>query len=415
MNLLASVHVALTALRINALRTSLAMLGVIIGVASVIVLVSISEGTKQAVEAQIASFGANLLIVRPGSSMFGGRRGAAGTATPVTDADVIAIRDQVAGIGGITGEVSTMQSIVFGGTNWSTQVSGVNPAYFEVRDWTIEEGRAFSPEEEQSTRRLAIVGQTIIAELFDGASPVGQTLRIGGQAFEIIGTVAEKGDTSYGRDQDDIIFAPLSTVRQRFGASELPTVRDPVETIYLDVGAGESTARVIADIQDLMRVRRGIQPGADDDFNVSSLAEFIRARNETESQLGLLLAVGAAIVLLVGGIGIMNIMLVSVTERTREIGLRLAVGARAADIRNQFLIESIVLCVTGGLIGLVVGVGGTIAYANVGELAIAVNPGIVAIAMCFSGSTRRTARRGSTRSRRSGSNRTQARWFAPVS
>mgnify|MGYP003639634903 FL=1 len=381
MNLLASVHVALTALRINALRTSLAMLGVIIGVASVIVLVSISEGTKQAVEAQIASFGANLLIVRPGSSMFGGRRGAAGTATPVTDADVIAIRDQVAGIGGITGEVSTMQSIVFGGTNWSTQVSGVNPAYFEVRDWTIEEGRAFSPEEEQSTRRLAIVGQTIIAELFDGASPVGQTLRIGGQAFEIIGTVAEKGDTSYGRDQDDIIFAPLSTVRQRFGASELPTVRDPVETIYLDVGAGESTARVIADIQDLMRVRRGIQPGADDDFNVSSLAEFIRARNETESQLGLLLAVGAAIVLLVGGIGIMNIMLVSVTERTREIGLRLAVGARAADIRNQFLIESIVLCVTGGLIGLVVGVGGTIAYANVGELEIAVNPGIVAIAI----------------------------------
>jgi putative ABC transport system permease protein len=381
MNLLASVRVALTALRINALRTSLAMLGVIIGVASVIVLVSISEGTKQAVEAQIASFGANLLIVRPGSSMFGGRRGAAGTATPVTDADVIAIRDQVAGIGGVTGEVSTMQSIVFGGTNWSTQISGVNPAYFEVRDWTIEEGRAFSPEEEQSTRRLAIVGQTIIAELFDGASPVGQTLRIGGQAFEIIGTVAEKGDTSYGRDQDDIIFAPLSTVRQRFGASELPTVRDPVETIYLDVGAGESTARVIADIQDLMRVRRGIQPGADDDFNVSSLAEFIRARNETESQLGLLLAVGAAIVLLVGGIGIMNIMLVSVTERTREIGLRLAVGARAADIRNQFLIESIVLCVTGGLIGLVVGVGGTIAYANVGELEIAVNPGIVAIAI----------------------------------
>ncbi|WP_417489779.1 ABC transporter permease [Maricaulis sp.] len=382
MNLLASIRVALTALRINALRSSLAMLGVIIGVASVIVLVSISEGTKQAVEAQIASFGANLLIVRPGSSMFGGRRGAEGSGTPVTDSDAEAIRDQIAGIGGVSGEVGASGlSAVFGGVNWSTRISGVNPAYFEVREWVIDEGRAFSVEEEQSARRLAVVGQTIINELFDGASPVGQSVRIGGQQFSIIGTVAAKGQTSYGSDQDDIIFLPLSTVRQRFGAGTSPTVRDPVQTIYVEVGAGEDTGRVIADIQDLMRVRRDIQPGADDDFNVSSLAEFIRARNETESQLGLLLAVGAAIVLLVGGIGIMNIMLVSVTERTREIGLRLAVGARASDIRNQFLIESIVLCVTGGVVGLFVGIGGTIAYANVGELEISVNPGIVAVAI----------------------------------
>ncbi|WP_417481861.1 ABC transporter permease [Maricaulis sp.] len=382
MNLLASIRVALTALRINALRSSLAMLGVIIGVASVIVLVSISEGTKQAVEAQIASFGANLLIVRPGASMFGGRRGAEGTGTPVTDADAEAIRDQISGIGGVSGEVNAFGlSVVFGGVNWSTRITGVNPAFFDVRDWVIEEGRAFSVEEEQSARRLAVIGQTIVDEVFDGASPVGQSLRIGGQQFSVIGTVAAKGQTSYGSDQDDIVFLPLSTVRQRFGAGEVPTVRDPVQTIYVAVGAGEDTGRVIADIQDLLRVRRGIAPGADDDFNVSSLAEFIRARNETESQLGLLLAVGAGIVLLVGGIGIMNIMLVSVTERTREIGLRLAVGARASDIRNQFLIESIVLCVTGGLVGLVVGVGGTIAYANVGELEIAVNPAIVAIAI----------------------------------
>ncbi|WP_339748044.1 ABC transporter permease [uncultured Maricaulis sp.] len=382
MNWLASIRVALTALRINALRSSLAMLGVIIGVASVIVLVSISEGTKQAVEAQIASFGANLLIVRPGASMFGGRRGAEGSGTPMTDADAVAISDQVAGIGGVSGEVSAFGlSVVFGGVNWSTRISGVNPAYFSVREWVIEEGRAFSAEEEQAARRLAVVGQTIVDEVFDGASPVGQSLRIAGQQFTVIGTVAAKGQTSYGSDQDDIVFLPLSTVRQRFGAGVSPTVRDPVQTIYVEVGAGESTGRVIADIQDLLRVRRNIAPGADDDFNVSSLAEFIRARNETESQLGLLLAVGAAIVLLVGGIGIMNIMLVSVTERTREIGLRLAVGARGSDIRNQFLIESIVLCVTGGLVGLVVGVGGTIAYANVGDLEIAVNPGIVAIAI----------------------------------
>lgn len=381
MNILASIGVAITALRINALRSTLAMLGVIIGVASVIVLVSISEGTKRAVEAQIDSFGANLLIMRPGSRIFGGRRGGAGTATPLTDGDVLAVRNEIAGVSGVSGEVNSSSSVVFGGVNWSTRIGGVNSDYFDARGWVIDEGRSFSPSEEDSGRRYAVVGQTIIRELFDGASPIGQSIRIAGQPFEIIGTVAAKGETSWGQDQDDIIFAPLSTVRQRLGTTLQQTVRDPVQTIYIDVAAGESVARVIADTQDLMRIRRDILPGADDDFVVSSLAEFIRARNETESQLGLLLAVGAGIVLLVGGIGIMNIMLVSVTERTREIGLRLAIGARRRDIRNQFLIESIVLCMIGGLAGLATGVAGTTIYAQVGQLDIAVSPLIVALAI----------------------------------
>jgi putative ABC transport system permease protein len=381
MNLLSSLRVAFIALRVNALRSGLAMLGVIIGVASVIVLVSISEGTKQAVEAQIASFGANLLIVRPGSRMFGGRRGGAGTATPMTDADVDALRDEIAGVSGVSGEVSTSAPAVFGGVNWPTRIAGVNPDYFDARGWVIDEGRSFSGAEEQSGRRYVVVGQTLIRELFDGANPIGQTVRLGGHPFEIIGTVEGKGENSWGRDEDDIVFAPLATVRQRFGAGAHATVRDAVSTVYVDVSSGESTDRVIEDIQDLMRIRRDIQPGADDDFAVGSLAEFIRARNETESQLGLLLAVGAAIVLLVGGIGIMNIMLVSVTERTREIGLRLAVGARRRDIRNQFLIESIVLCLIGGLVGLAVGVSGTMIYAEVGELEIAINPAIVGVAI----------------------------------
>ncbi|MFY0636402.1 ABC transporter permease [Maricaulis maris] len=381
MNALASLRVALTALRINALRSALAMLGVIIGVASVIVLVSISEGTKQAVEAQIASFGANLLIIRPGSSMFGGRRGGAGSADPMTDGDVEAIRTEIAGLAGVSGEVSAGTTLVFGGINWTSRIQGVNPDYFSARGWVIGEGRAFSGAEDVSGRRFVVVGQTIVQELFDGASPLGQSIRIGGQPFEVIGTLERKGETSWGQDQDDVVFAPLSTVRQRFGAGMSATVRDAVSTIYADIAPGESTSRVIEDIQDLLRIRREIQPGAEDDFAVGSLAEFIRARNETESQLGLLLAVGAGIVLLVGGIGIMNIMLVSVTERTREIGLRLAVGARRADVRNQFLIESIVLCVIGGLAGLVVGVGGTLIYAEVGQLDIVIDPVIVAIAI----------------------------------
>ena len=381
MNLLASFRVALIALRVNALRSALAMLGVIIGVASVIVLVSISEGTKRAVEEQIASFGANLLIIRPGSSMFGGRRGGAGTADPLTDGDVEALRNEIAGLAGVSGEVSTASTVVFGGVNWSTRIQGVNPDYFSARGWTIEQGRAFSGAEEQSGRRYAVIGQTIINELFDGADPLGQAIRIGGQPFEIIGTVEAKGENSWGMDQDDVIFAPLNTIRQRFGAGISVTQRDAVQTVYADIAPGESTSRIIADIEDLLRIRRGIAPGAEDDFAVGSLAEFIRARTETESQLGLLLAVGAGIVLLVGGIGIMNIMLVSVTERTREIGLRLAVGAKRRDVRNQFLIESVVLCLIGGLAGLVAGVSGTLIYAEVGQLEIAIDPVIVAIAI----------------------------------
>lgn len=384
MSLLASIRIALIALRVNALRSALAMLGVIIGVASVIVLVSISEGTKRAVEAQIASFGANLLIIRPGSSIFGGRRGGAGSATPLTDGDVLALANEVPGMAGVSGEVSTSATAVFGGMNWSTRVSGVNADYFDVRAWVIDEGRAFAPAEESSGRRFVVVGQTIVRELFDGADPVGQTLRIQGQPFEIIGTVAAKGESSWGADQDDIIFMPLATARQRLGAGQRPPTRDPVSVIYADVAAGEDVDRVIADIEDILRVRREILPGAEDDFSVGNLAEFIRARNETENQLGLLLAVGAAIVLLVGGIGIMNIMLVSVTERTREIGLRLAVGARQRDIRNQFLIESIVLCLFGGAMGLAAGIGGTLIYAEIGQLEIAVSPLIVGVAISAS-------------------------------
>lgn len=381
MNLWASIRVALIALRVNALRSALAMLGIIIGVASVIILVSISEGTKQAVEAQISSFGADLLIIRPGSSMFGGRRGGAGSATPLTDGDVTAIRDEVGGLSGVSGEVGTSVTLVFGGVNWLSTIDGVNTDYLAIRGWELEEGREFTASEEEAGRRLAIVGRTIVEELFDGASPIGQVVRISGQPFEIIGTLAERGESSWGQDQDDIVILPLNTARRRLGAGLRPPTPDPVNVIFAEVGAGEDASLVIADIQDLLRNRRGIAPGAEDDFNVSSPAEFIRARNETENQLGLLLAVGAGIVLLVGGIGIMNIMLVSVTERTREIGLRLAVGAKKRDIRNQFLIESIVLCMIGGGFGLAAGIAGTAIYSNIGQLDVAVSPLIVGIAV----------------------------------
>jgi putative ABC transport system permease protein len=381
MNIGSAVSVALTALRVNALRSGLAALGVIIGVSAAVVMVSVSQGAAVALEQQISNFGANLLTIRPGSSFFGGRRGGAGSATPLTDADLRAIRDEVAGIAAITGEVRSGATVVAGGTNWATTIYGVNAAYFEARGWEIDLGRSFAPEEVQAGTRLALVGQTIITELFDGADPVGLTFRAGSTTFQVIGTVKAKGETSWGQDQDDVIFAPLNTVRQRLGGGASATVRDPVQVIYADVAAGENVERVASDIQDLLRIRRDVQPGADDDFLVASIAEFIRARNETESQLSLLLAVTSAVILIVGGINIMTVMLVSVTERTREIGLRLALGAKRAEIRNQFLVESCVLCVVGGGVGLALGFLGAMWIESLGQFPITIDPLIPAVAL----------------------------------
>jgi len=381
MNVGSAISVALTALRVNALRSALAALGVIIGVSAAVVMVSVSQGAAFALEQQISNFGANLLTIRPGSSFFGGRRGGAGSATPLTDGDLRAIRDEVAGIAAITGEVRSGTTVVSGGTNWASTIYGVNAAYFEARGWEIDTGRSFAPEEVQAGARIALVGQTIINELFDGADPVGLTFRAGSTTFQVIGTVRAKGETSWGQDQDDVIFAPLNTVRQRLGGGSSATVRDPVQVIYADVAAGENIERVAADIEDLLRIRRDVQPGADDDFLVASIAEFIRARNETESQLGLLLAVTSAVILIVGGINIMTVMLVSVTERTREIGLRLALGAKRAEIRNQFLVESCVLCLVGGGIGLALGFGGAMWIESLGQFPITIDPLIPAVAL----------------------------------
>lgn len=380
MNLFAAIRVALTALRVNALRSALAMLGVVIGVSAVIVMVSVTEGASKAIEEQIASFGANLLIIRPGSSAFGGRRGGAGTATFMNDADVAAIRNEIDGITAVSGEMSGNSTFVAEGVNWSTRIQGVHSEYFETRDWFPSSGRSFYPEEVNSGARVILIGQTLARELYGASDPIGQIVRVGTTPMEIIGVMSAKGQSSWGQDQDDVALAPINTVRDRILGYNLG-VRDPVFTIYAEIDASANVDLVTADIEDLMRVRRNIQPGAEDDFNVRNLGEFIRARNETESQLGVLLAAAAGISLLVGGIGIMNIMLVSTTERTREIGLRLAVGAKRADIRNQFLIESVVLCFTGGVAGLLIGIGGAAYIESLDQFPIEIQPGVALIAI----------------------------------
>lgn len=367
MNFAAALSVALTALRVNALRSFLAILGVIIGVAAVIATVSLAQGAAQAVEDSIASLGANSLNIRAGSNQRGGRRGGAGSATPFSSDDVDALRRDLPVIVAASGTVQGNVRAVADGVNWPTQILGAHPDYVEVRDWTLAEGRLFSAADVQRSSRVAVLGQTVIDELFPSGGWLGASVRLDGQPFEVIGRLGERGQGSFGQDQDDIILAPISTVRDRVVGYSRAGVRDPVQTIWVEVAPGETMDLAIAEIEDYLRIRRGVEPGAEDDFSVRNFAEFIRAFNETENVLGLLLAAAGVITLLVGGIGIMNVMLVSVTERTREIGLRLAIGARRADIRNQFLIESVVLCVLGGAIGLIVGLGAALALERSGS------------------------------------------------
>jgi len=384
MNPLASCKVAIAALTVNALRSFLAMLGVIIGVASVIVMVSVASGASQAVEARIASLGTNLLIISPGSFTSGGRRAGEGTAPPLSEGDLKIIRTRVPGVAAVAGTVQGTAPVIAGASNWTTQVNGVNEEFLEVRDWALAEGRNFTEAELRSGAKVVILGATVARELFGSASPVGEQIRIMNVPFTVIGVLTVKGQSVWGSDQDDTALVPINTARRRlFGAEQ--TIPDNLRQIMAQVASAEEIADAQAEIETILRERRRIRAGAPDDFRVRDMADFIRTRNETQGILSLLLGATAAISLVVGGIGIMNIMLVSVTERTREIGLRMAVGARRRDILSQFLVEAVTLCVVGGLIGLLIGGGAALAMSIWGDWPIALSPNLILIAFLSAG------------------------------
>ena len=380
MRLWKTVNIALVALRLNAMRSFLTMLGIIIGIASVIVMVSVSSGSKAEIERAIDELGSNMLSIRPGASLFG-RRGGAGSANPLTEKHLERLRQQFGFIDAISGRISANVAVVYGNRNWTTSVEGIHPDYIDVRKWTIEEGRNFNERETRVGGKVAIVGQDIIDELFDGASPLGARIRIQNVPFTVIGTLQEKGDSTFGRSYDDVIFVPISTARMRVAGRSSRGVPDQIERIYLTVDPAYDIQLAEEELKDFMRELRKIAPGAQDDFNIANFSEFIRARNETSATLGLLLAATAAIALIVGGIGIMNIMLVSVTERTREIGLRLAVGATRGDILMQFLVEAITLCLIGSLFGVAIGVGSGELITRTMEVPVELNIPIIFIAI----------------------------------
>ena len=381
MNLLDSLAIALRALRTNLLRSFLTTLGILIGIASVIIMVAVGSGARSEIDRQISSLGSNMLVVFPGSGRsFGGRAAGAGTDVPLAERDLAAIREQVPGVVGISGLLSASSAVVRGNSNWMTTVSGIHEDYLSVRDWPVGSGRELAPEEVQRGAKVALIGETVAKQLFPGEDPVGTQIRIGSVPVTIAGVLSRKGLSSFGRDQDDLVLIPMKLARnQVVGASEV--VPDQVGQIYVKLESGSDMSQAEEDIGRVLRERRRIQPGAEDDFNVRNLAEFMTARSAAQQTLSYLLGATSAISLIVGGIGIMNIMLVSVTERTREIGLRLAIGARRRDILTQFLVESVVLCLLGGLIGIGLGIGGSYVIANAAEWPVRIDPQFVALAL----------------------------------
>lgn len=383
MSFAATLATALRALHANMLRTILAMLGIIIGVAAVIVMVSISRGAGQQIDQFINTLGTNLITVQPRTVSQDPRQGGEDTRVPFNDRDVAALRERVDGARAIAAMVRGRATVVGIGVNWPTSLIGSDEAYLEVRDWPLLEGRNLSASDVRSGAKVALIGQTVATELFGGASPIDASIRVDGVPFRIVGLLGEKGQSSWGTDNDDVLIVPITTARGRLVGGH-DTVPNHVETILAESVDAATQTMVEEQIAETLRTRRGIAPGGRDNFRVRNLTELISARTQTQRTLGVLLAATAGVALIVGGIGIMNIMLVSVTERTREIGLRMAVGARRADIRAQFLTEAICLCGIGGAIGVALGAAGSMGVASLAGWQGAIEVPVVMLALVAS-------------------------------
>jgi putative ABC transport system permease protein len=352
MDLIMIIRVAFRALVRNKMRAALTMLGIIIGVSAVIAMVSIGQGAQASVQAQIESIGTNLLFVSAGAQNVGGVRsgtGDSGTNT-LTVEDLDAIKREVPSVSMVTPSINARSQLVSGNANWNTSVTGVSEQYPDVRKWPIQSGEFFTDADVRTAARVIVIGQTVGDNLFPGTDPVGQTLRVMNLPFRVVGVMKKKGQDQQGRDQDDVSFAPYTTVQKKILGSPR------VQIAYVSAISQDATYTAQSQIAELLRQRHKLSANEADDFTVRNMTDIADAANATSNTMTILLACIAGVSLLVGGIGIMNIMLVSVTERTREIGIRMAIGARSSAVRSQFLIESIVLSLTGGMFGIVLGI-----------------------------------------------------------
>lgn len=375
------ISIALRALRANLMRSFLATLGIIIGVGAVVTMVAIGTGASEKISSQISSIGSNLILVLPGATTQGGIRMGHGTVQTLTIADAEAIANECPAVMAVAPAITGTAQVIYGNQNWATGVIGTTPEMETVREWSIVSGRFINEQDVRSGTRVAVLGQTVVDKLFGEVDPVGKTIRIRKIPFEVVGVLDKKGQSITGQDQDDIIYVPLTTAQRTLFGQTLP---GRVRMIYVKAVSLESIPEATEQIKTLLRQRHRIGPGQEDDFTVMDLTQMLKAAEESTRTMSILLGAIASVSLIVGGIGIMNIMLVSVTERTREIGIRMAVGAKPRDIRIQFLIEALFLTTVGGVFGLLLGIGASLTLATLMNWPVSISLLSALIAFGFS-------------------------------
>ncbi|HZR46088.1 MAG TPA: ABC transporter permease [Candidatus Manganitrophaceae bacterium] len=373
-----ALKIAGRALARNTMRSALTMLGMIIGVAAVITMVSVGQGAKEQVEAQIATIGSNMLLVFPGSVTQAGVRAGAGAVTTLTEEDSAAIEKELSAVRASAPTLRTTAQVISANQNWSTSVTGSNPNYFIIRDWPLESGSPFTQSDLTGANKVAVIGKTVASNLFGKQDPIGQIIRIRNVPFKVVGVLAPKGQSAQGQDQDDTIIIPLTTLQKRImGVTN-------IGIILVSANSPEDSVIAQEQIRQLLRQRHHLQQGQEEDFSVRNMIDIANAAESASRVMALLLGSIASVSLIVGGIGIMNIMLVSVTERTREIGIRMAVGARGRDILLQFLMEAVVLSLTGGLLGIGLGIGCSKLISNLVQWPTLISPESIVLASAVS-------------------------------
>lgn len=381
-NIPSTIKISLRSIRVNKMRSALTMLGIIIGVGAVITMLAVGTGARQKIEEQIASMGSNLLIVLPGATTAGGVRMGAGTQSTLSMSDAEAIQKECPAVLYVAPVLGGVAQVVYGNQNWSTGVTGTTPDIFEIRDWRFSEGRPFTDDDVRSASKVCLLGQTVVDNLFGSIDPIGQIVRIKNVPFTVIGVLESKGQSPTGQDQDDTIFIPVTTAQKKLFGTAFPGM---VRIISVKAKSADDLSAAEKQITELLRQRHRIGPNQDDDFSVRNLTQMMQAAEQSARVMGWLLGSVASVSLLVGGIGIMNIMLVSVTERTREIGIRMAVGAKTWDIRLQFLIEALILSLIGGIFGIILGISGSQLLSVMADWPTIVSPLSILLAFSFSG------------------------------
>jgi len=381
-NIPSTIKISFRALWVNKMRSALTMLGIIIGVGAVIAMVAVGTGASRQIAEQIASMGSNLLIVMPGSTSSGGVRMGAGSQPTLSLGDSEAILKECSSVEEVAPTLGGGTQIVFGHLNWSTTVTGTTPGMLIVRDWPLASGRPFTQQDVKSATKVCLLGQTVVDNLFGSQNPIGQTIRIKNVPFTVMGVLSVKGQSTQGQDQDDVIYVPVTTSQKKLFGTQFPGM---VRTIMVKARSAEDLSTAEQQITELLRQRHHIGQKQDSDFTVRNLTQIMQAREQSTQVMTLLLGAIASVSLLVGGIGIMNIMLVSVTERTREIGIRMAIGAKTWDIRLQFIIEALTLSLIGGVIGIIVGVSTAMILSSISGWATVVSLLSILLAFGFSG------------------------------